>query len=258
MRRIAAFAAALLLLAVSRSGAAAEPYAGHWFLSPGSAAGEVHLRVQYERHEGSSHEIYSSSRDVELTTLPELSRAELDGPPLPKRFTLREDAGTLVCDGTLGKGGGSGTFVFAQSPAFRRMLAERGVIAPSERQAFELTLTRFRIATLDALLGGGFERPTPADLIALRDHGVTAEYARRAAALPLQPKTLKSLATLRDHGVTADYLAGVNRLGYRLTVDEVVRLRDHGVSLAFLERLRARGFARFGADDIVKLYEHGV
>jgi hypothetical protein len=227
MKQVVAFAAALLLLVASRAVASAAPYTGHWSLSAG-AGGAVQIRLQAERSDPDSHQSYDISRTVDLTALPELSRADLSGPPVRKHFTLREEAGLAICDGTVGSGGGSGTFVFAQNPAFRRALAQRGIAAPSDKQAFDLTMSGFRIATLDALLANGLKRPS-----------------------------LDDVTRLRDSGVSTDYLAGLNRLGYHFSADEVVRLHERGVSPEYLERLRARGTTGLSADAIIKMYESG-
>ncbi len=228
MKQVVAFAAALVLLLASRASASAAPYTGHWSLSAGAGGGAVGIRLQAERSDADSHQSYDISRTVDLAALPELARADLSGPPVRKHFTLREEAGLALCDGTVGSGGGNGTFVFAQNPAFRRALAQRGIAAPSDEQAFDLTMNGFRIAALDSLLANGLKRPSLDDVI-----------------------------RLRESGVSTDYLAGLNRLGYHFSADEIVRLHESGVSPEYLERLRARGTTGLSADAIIKMYESG-
>jgi hypothetical protein len=60
-----------------------------------------------------------------------------------------------------------------------------------------------------------------------------------------------------DHGVSSRYLAGLHRLGFHPTVDELVRLADHGVSIAFIERMRQHGYTHLSVDDLIRLRDHG-
>jgi hypothetical protein len=62
---------------------------------------------------------------------------------------------------------------------------------------------------------------------------------------------------MMDHGVSREYLAGLRRLGYHPSVDDLVRLADHGVSVSFIERMRSHGYTHLSVEDLIRLRDHG-
>jgi hypothetical protein len=347
-RNRAARAAALLALtalacAASACPAAADDTVRTWSLTA-SGSDAVALRIKYERHSAGSTRMYQNTNTMSLSALRGLSAADVAGAPRPHRFEIGHDAGKLVFDGTVGDGRGSGTFDVEADPSFQRELARRGIRPATSDELLELALGDFKLATLDAALASGFERPTPEDLVTAMNRGITADYLRGFKGVPLEPKSLRALARLRDHGVTGeyvrsfadagyrpisvddltlardhgvdarqaaanhaampsltmrslallrdhgvrpelvralgesrlraasdhditlladhgvpgDYVTGIDRLGLRASVADVVRLRDNGVSLAFMQRLHDHGYTNLSTDDIIKLSQHGI
>lgn len=71
--------------------------------------------------------------------------------------------------------------------------------------------------------------------------------------------SVDDLIALRDHGVSAALVSGAHAyFGGSLTAKDLVRLADNGIDPAFLQALRAAGETGAGPDDIVRLREHGV
>jgi hypothetical protein len=98
---------------------------------------------------------------------------------------------------------------------------------------------------------------TAEDLIELRDHGVSTEYMQALVDGGYGNVSPSQAERLMDHGVSSRYLAGLHRLGFHPTVDELVRLADHGVSIAFIERMRQHGYTHLSVDDLIRLRDHG-
>ena len=70
--------------------------------------------------------------------------------------------------------------------------------------------------------------------------------------------TLEQLITARDHGVTPDYIESMVSLGYRgLTIDTLIRLRDHGVTPDYVVEMQRRGLKDLPADEIIRLRDRG-
>ena len=276
MKRAFFLCSLLLVLSLTTMPARAQTYSGTWSMSPADKAGSVHLRLEYRRTGLMGNEEWDEEDDVPAS---ELHRAG-------NGFTLVHDAGRFAATGVFSGSAGGGTWTFVPDPRFASALQQRGVDAPSDKQQFQLAMGDFKIATLDTLLHSGFERPSAGDLVAMTEHGVTADYVAAMKGLNFQPKTVGWLIALRDHGVTSgylqalasagyaninapdaqrlvdhgvsrEYLDGLRRLGYHPSADDLVRLADHGVSIAFIERMRSHGYTHLSVDDLIKLRDHG-
>ena len=283
---MAAALAALVALAGPRA-AAADERLYQWSIV-GAGTGVVTLHVLYERHDGGSTRSDSRTKIVPLSALRGLRAGQLGvSPPGPQHFDIVEEAGKFVCDGIVGDGRGSGTYRFVPDPAFERELARRGIGPAHDDELLTLALDNFKLATLDAVLAAGFERPTLAELSDLVDHGVTADYVRSFKDVALIPKSVRDLGALHDHGarpelvralagssyrglsaaqigaladhdVSGGYITALDRMGFHPNPSEIARLRDNGVSASFIQRVRDHGYRSMSVDDIIKLYQHGV
>lgn len=277
--------AVLLVLSLPAARADADSYSGTWTAQQSSAADTVHLRLDYRHADASGDEEWNESRDVPLSTLRGITASDFASGGEHKGFAIVRDAGTMQADGWFARGSASGSWTFAPNANFAEELARRGVGRPSDKQQFQLAMADFKLATLDALLRDGFERPSIGDLVAMGEHGVTDSYINGVKNVPLRPKnvgtlirmrdhgvdaayaaqmmsrdrnlTSEGLIRLRDHGVSTAYVEGLSRLGYHPSSDDLVRLADHGVSVAFIERMRSHGYSRLSADDLIRLRDHG-
>jgi hypothetical protein len=237
--------------------ALADSYNGAWSLQPANQVGAVSLRLEYRRQQPGDDETWSSTDDVPLSEIAGVSDADFRSNGEHKTFVIRRDAGDFRADGWFAHGIGSGSWTFAPSSAFRDALAHRGISNISESDQFHLAMLRFKLSTLNTLLGSGFERPSASELARMAEHGVDAQYIAALRDVPLQPKTADTLIRLRDHGVSTAYVQGLQRLGYTPSVQDLVRLVDHGVSISFIERMRSHGYTHLSAEDLIRLRDHG-
>ncbi len=99
---------------------------------------------------------------------------------------------------------------------------------------------------------------TMRSLALLRDHGVRPSLIEATAVSSYRGISATELAALSDHGVPGDYITGLDRLGVRASVADVIRMHDNGVTVTYVQRLRDHGYAHLSADDIIKLSQHGV
>ena len=122
-------------------GAQAAPGTIRWSIDPDSStmrAGKVQLTID-SRWEPNSHSTWSNDRPI--ADLKGLSAAQLAGPRGPARFALVKDAGRLDCSGTAGGYTGEGSCTFSVDPRFVSYLQSRGMSAPTQHQAFTLTMS---------------------------------------------------------------------------------------------------------------------
>jgi len=256
-------ATALALGLVLAALAPSQPAAAHetvreWSLTARDAS-TVNLRIVFETYEpNGSHRVDMNTSAVPYATIRGLTAADVAAPTAEKRFEIAEDPGTLAFSGVVGSGRGKGTYDFTSDPAFQRALAHHGMRPATDVEGLELALQHFKASTLDDVVASGVQAPTPADLVTMADHGVSAEYLRGFKGVALVPKTAAALAQLRDHGVTPDYVQAFSNAGYRpISVAELSLARDHGVDAKQAYEIRA-AMPSLSMSDLATLRDHGV
>jgi len=107
----------------------------------------------------------------------------------------------------------------------------------------------------------GARRLTPDELVSMRIHGVTPEFARQlAAANPAYARlTTDQLVALRIHGVDAADVRAFAEAGYpNLSHGELVAMSIHGVSPSFIRELSSLGYRRLSVNQLTTMRIHGV
>ena len=105
------------------------------------------------------------------------------------------------------------------------------------------------------------ERNAADTLIAMRVHGVTAEYISdvERAYPPARSMSNEDFITFRVHGVTPEWLRALSAAGYEnITPEQVSGFASLGVSPQYIRELRAAGLPRPSADDLMGLRALGV
>ncbi len=257
MRSAPFICALLLIVSLMRANAHTENFAGTWSISPSDKPGEVRLRMEYRRSEAGDNESWSESNDVPIAQLHGLTFNDIRTGG-NKAFIIVQDAGQFRADGSFSGGQGGGTWTFAPSGTFASALAQRGVGTPTDKEQFQLAMGRFKLSTLDTLLRKGFQRPSPGDLVAMVEHGVTGDYVDAMSGLRIEPKTVGELIRLQDRGVDARYAADMLRRAPQLSAEDLVELRDHGVSSEYMQALADGGYGNVVPSQAERMMDHGV
>lgn len=256
-------ASALALGLVLTALVPSQPAAAHetvrdWSLTAHDAS-TVNLRIVFETYEpNGSHRVDMSTSAVPYATIRGLTAADVAAPAAERHFEIAEDPGTLIFSGVVGYGRGKGTYDFTADPAFQRQLARHGIRPATDMEGLELALHHFKTSMLDDVVASGVQAPSPADLVTLVDHGVSADYLRGFKGVALVPKTAAALAQLRDHGVTPDYVQTFASAGYRpISIAELSLARDHGVDAKQAYEIHA-AMPALSMSDLATLRDHGV
>jgi nitrite reductase/ring-hydroxylating ferredoxin subunit len=133
-----------------------------------------------------------------------------------------------------------------------RMARDFGVSADFDPRDYGLFPLR-----IDAVKAYGLTRVPAEELVAMRDHGVSATYLSGLTEAGYKGLTPAAMVDMRDHGVSASYINEVRSLGYaNLTPAELTKLREHGVSAGFIGRANADG-AHHTPDELIRLRDGG-
>ncbi|MEO8131699.1 MAG: hypothetical protein ABI822_31685, partial [Bryobacteraceae bacterium] len=176
-------------------------------------------RVQLSLSQRTPSSLRQTSFPISISELHGLTPNKVCGLQSPVRFELRREAGTFICDGVVTLGSGSGQFRFAPNPTFIADMEKLGYWGIGNDNLYSLALSDTGIRYATAMRDAGLTRVSIDELMDLRQRGVDGEYvrgARRDSHRELMPA---ELIRLRDHGVSASYMAEVARMGYRVDGD---------------------------------------
>jgi hypothetical protein len=116
------------------------------------------------------------------------------------------------------------------------------------------------VGFLGELTDSGYPKLSVDEIIALKDHGVDADYVKGMLQAGLGVPTVPQLVRLHDHGVLPSFVASMVASGLvdGLDFGNVIRLRENDARGDDMGRVRALGFGRFTPDEVVKLRQNGV
>jgi beta-lactamase regulating signal transducer with metallopeptidase domain len=112
---------------------------------------------------------------------------------------------------------------------------------------------------VDEMAAAGYPSLTPQELVRLRSQGVSPDEVKELADLGYRDLTPAQLLTLRAHGVSADFVRELCELGFeRLSVTRLVALRAQGVSPDYIREMRSAGLASISLSGFIALRSQGV
>jgi beta-lactamase regulating signal transducer with metallopeptidase domain len=94
------------------------------------------------------------------------------------------------------------------------------------------------------------------EVIAMKIHGVVPEFIAQVRALGLELDT-EELIAFKNHGVTPEFIAQVRDTGLELDAEEIVAFRNHGVTPEYIEQVRDTGL-ELDTEEIIAFRNHGV
>ncbi|MGA2742994.1 MAG: M56 family metallopeptidase [Bryobacteraceae bacterium] len=109
-----------------------------------------------------------------------------------------------------------------------------------------------------AVKQAGYPNVAAQELIQMAIHGVDVNFMRGMKNNGLTNLSVADLVSLRIHGVTPDYMAELKDAGYHgLTADEYRQLRIHGVDAAFIRHLHETGIKNLSVQQLIRLKQSG-
>src|SRR5438094_676489 len=182
------------------------PSGGQWLIETGERSGMVRLTIRYG--ERRSWDNWNSQDDVPVSQLVGLSAADMRGSGVTVHFKIVRSAGALDCEGWFDDGKGSGHFTYQANSDFAAELAKRGINGPPPTawEQFQMTMADVGLELVDELALQKYERPTAAELVRVRDHGIDGDYIADMKEMGYAPSDPEELVESRDHGADPSYL----------------------------------------------------
>jgi len=111
---------------------------------------------------------------------------------------------------------------------------------------------------LTGIVAAGFRNLTVDELIDLKIHGVTPEFALAVKQAGYTDVTAHELVDLAIHGVDVDFMRAMKKNGLNnLSVADLVSLGVHGVDAAFIRHLNESGITNPSVDQLIRLKRSG-
>lgn len=248
--------AAIAGLALAATAARAEPLSVTWKIAQqrgATADDQVQLTLDVWWPRGGALTALPAS----FSTLRGLLREQLYGSERSQaRFEMVRDAGRLDCEGSVGRGRGSGACRFTPDGAFAAALEQRGLRRPAPSEQLQLALEDVNLALLTELERQGYAAPTIPQLLAAGAHKVTAAYLQSLDAVGYRAGSIDKLVALRIFNIDAERIAALAEVSPRLKdlpADTLVAMSIHGVTPEFVREAMAAGSPEATPDELIKL-----
>jgi beta-lactamase regulating signal transducer with metallopeptidase domain len=112
---------------------------------------------------------------------------------------------------------------------------------------------------LTGIVAAGFRNLTVDELIELKIHGVTPEFALAVKQAGFTNVTAHELVEMSIHGVDIDFMRAMKTNGLnKLSVADLVGMRIHGVDAAFVRHLNESGIKNLSVDQLLRLKLSGL
>jgi beta-lactamase regulating signal transducer with metallopeptidase domain len=223
-----------------------------WKLTRDSSSSKVQFSLIIRDDFGSDR---MNTESVPLSSLTGFSLSQLDHDG-PVKFEYVRDSGRIVCEGSAAGGRASGPFTVVLDPSFASALEKMGYAAPHDDEAFSLVTSDVTLSYARAVRDTGLTSSI-ADLVELRDHGVSSDYVRAVRQEGFTDLSASSISELRDHGVEPKYLKAIKADNPDLSIEAIDSLYDHGVKPDYYKSMKAAA-PQLSIEQIDSLFDHGV
>ncbi|MEK6409867.1 MAG: M56 family metallopeptidase [Acidobacteriota bacterium] len=109
------------------------------------------------------------------------------------------------------------------------------------------------------LAGTVTKKLTVDEIIAMKIHGVSPAYANKFIAMGLNGLDADELVAFAIHGVTPQFIHEIKAAGVgNVDPDSLVAFRIHGITPAYIQQIKDLGFTSLSGDDLTAFRIHGV
>jgi len=215
-----------------------EPLHARCTISEAEHRGKLRLEVGKGdcdgRHCGSNFDEDSLNRLTGVTV------AELSNEGARLTATLRAEAGTFACSGSVHERELRGDSSFTPDSGFVSRLEEMGFSGLDSEKLEAYAFVNVETAWVRSLKQAGVLGMTTDNLIALRIFNVEESYIHAITALGYPMPSADMLIALRVQGVDPAEVGEIRALGFQPTLDELIQIRIFHITPEFIRRMRAR------------------
>jgi len=230
-----------------------EPLRAKCDISPSSDGGMLSLHIfdnrdcPESRHCGSNFSSESMSRFTGVS-LSDLSR---EGAHLTA--TLKADAGTFTCTGTVHELDLYGDALFTPDSAFVDRMAKLGFTGYDSQKLQAYALLDVTSDFARSLQQASIKGLSTDNLIALRIFKIDPAYAQGFVPMGYDQPDADKLIALKVQGVNAEEVRQLRDLGFKPTLDELIQIRIFHITPEFVHRMQGRGLKDLTISKLVQI-----
>ena len=222
-------------------------------ISPSSDAGKLSLHI-FDNRDCSEAQHCGSNFSNELmnrftgVTLADLAR---DGAHLTA--TLKAEAGTFTCTGTVHDEALYGDSLFTPDNAFVDRMGKLGFSGYDSQKLQAYTFLDVTSDFARSLQQANIKGVTTDNLIALRIFKVDPAYAQNFVSMGYEQPDADKLIALKVQGVNAEEVRQIRDLGLKPTLDELIQIRIFHITPDFVHRMKDRGLKDLTISKLVQI-----
>ena len=270
--------------------ASSQPITGGWVVDFNYNKANYFRVTLYQKLLRVGLQMYNYDRTADELTedFQGLKREQEFGAQAPVVFRIVRDAGTFTCEGTFGRGTGTGRWrlspnqnfiatmhdlgydkltddeiataaLYDVTVKFVKDLATAGYQHPSFGELVRARTRNLTIEYIREMKASGFPHPALSELIRARFAGVEAGYIKEMAAIGFAQQPLDTFSDLRHNEVTLQFIIDLRSEGYTsVSPESAIRLKRQDIDGAFIRRAKAQGYQNATIDQLLRLRREGV
>ena len=166
---------------------------------------------------------------------------------------MNDEAGDLVCSGSVHAGVLTGRYQFTPNEEFRKKMASMGFDEITPRKQLGFLMLDVSTEWVKEMKGLGVTDLSTGKLMGLRALHVDPKYIRAMSAAGYPEHRAGKLTEMKAIGVTPEKVQEAKSLGFAPTEQELIQMCIFHIDRPFVERMRARGLNDLTLDKLIKI-----
>jgi hypothetical protein len=244
----------MLLLSTCSLPAAAslETLRSHCAIGASEEAGKLSLRIG-DRDCFDGHNCSSSFSNESFDRFIGFTVADLAREGASVTATLKAEAGTFTCAGTVHDSRLEGDSAFTPDTGFVTRMEQMGFTGFDSEKLMTCALIGVESGWVRSMQQTGIRGMTTDNIIALRIFRADPAYIKSITELGYDMPNADQLIALKVQGVNAEEVREIRSMGYQPTIDELVQIRIFKITPDFIRRMQARGLKNLTIAKLVQI-----
>ena len=243
------FAAAALTLSAQTF----EPIRARCEISPSTDGGKLSLHIFDHQDCPEGHHCGSNFSSDSMSRFTGVSLSDLANDGAHLTATLKAEAGTFTCTGTVHDHDLYGEALFTPDPAFVERMGKLGFTGYDSQKLQAYALLDVTSDFARSLQQAKIEHVTTDNLIALRIFKVDPAYAQEFVSMGYEQPDADKLIGMKVQGVNAGEVRQLRDMGFKPTLDELIQIRIFHITPEFVHRMQNRGLKDLTISKLVQI-----
>jgi len=246
---------ALSLAAASMTLAAQslEPLRAKCRISPSEDSGKLSLHIFDGKDCADGDQCGSNFNSESMNRFTGISLLDLAREGAHLTATLKGEAGTFTCTGTVHNQDFHGDALFTPDPAFVDRMAKLGFNGYDSQKLQAYTFLDVTSEFAQSLQQAKIKGITIDNLIALRIFKIDSAYAQGFVSMGYEQPDADKLIALKIQGVNAEEVRQIRDLGFKPTLDELIQVRIFHITPEFVRHMQSRGLKDLTISKLVQI-----